>query len=64
MILFRKLVLMLMLAAPGQVTCDQPLYKATVCQITFRNPAYTEEIRPGQTGRTLTLIEIARAENK
>ncbi len=64
MILFRKLVLMLMLAAPGQVVCDQALYRATVCWITFHNPTYTEEIRPGQTGRILRLAEVARAENK
>ena len=64
MTLFRQLILWLALAAPGQVVCDQAIHLATVCSITFHNPTYTEVIRPGQTRRILTLIEIARWENK
>lgn len=61
---FRQLVLILALAAPGQVGCDKPIPAATVCWVTFSDPAYVEYIRPANMSRIYTLIEIKRMEGK
>ena len=58
---FRQLVLILAIAAPGQVGCNKPIPQATLCWVTFDNPAYVEYIRPSDTGRIFRLIEIKRA---
>ena len=62
--IFRTLVLMLALAAPGQVGCDRPIPQANTCWITFADPSYVEYIRPANTDRIRALIEIVRAENR
>ncbi len=60
--LFRQLVLILALTAPGQVGCNRPIPQATVCWVTFQNPSFVEYIRPTDTRRIFALIEIKRAE--
>ncbi len=60
--LFRTLILILAMSAPGQVGCDKPIRQATVCWVTFSNPSYVEYVRPGQEGRIRVLTEIKRAE--
>lgn len=62
--LFRQLVLILAIAAPGQVGCNKPIPQATVCWVTFQNPSHVEYIRPADTRRIFALIEIKRAEGQ
>ncbi len=60
--IFRTLILMLAIAAPGRVGCDRPIPQANTCWITFSDPAYVEYIHPHNLDRIRTLIEIVQAE--
>lgn len=62
--LFRYLIFLLMLTAPGQVRCDAPLAQATVCSVTFHNPYFVETVTPSYPARIRALIEIMEAENR
>lgn len=58
MSLFRTLVLLLYLTAPGAVTCNGPLAQADVCRVTFHNPYFVETVTPANPARIRALIEI------
>ena len=60
--LFRALILLLYLAAPGDVVCNAPLSRATLCRVTFRNPYFVETVTPSNPARIRALIEIKQAE--
>lgn len=60
--LFRSLILVLALVAPGQVGCNAPISKATLCWLRFENPAAVEYIKPNQTARLRALIQIMELE--
>lgn len=60
--LFRSLILALVLIAPGDVGCNNVISKATLCWVTFENPAYTEYVKPTQIARLRVLTEIKRQE--
>ena len=57
---FRYLMLAIALIAPGDVRCNGPIYRATVCRVDFHNPAYTETLRPDNIRRVLTVWELKR----
>jgi len=59
--LFRTLVLALSLIAPGEVGCNLPISKATVCWVSFDNPPAVEYIKSNQIARLRALIEIKGA---
>lgn len=60
--LFRTLVLALTLVAPGQVGCNAPIHKATLCWVRFENPSAVEYIKPSQIARLRALIQIKELE--
>lgn len=60
--LFRQLILILSLVAPGDVGCNLPINKATLCWVSFTSPAYVEYIKPNQIARLRALIEIKSRE--
>ncbi len=62
--LFRTLILALALIAPGEVGCNMPISKATLCWVSFSNPAAVEYIKPTQIARIRALMEIKTLENK
>ena len=58
MSLFRTLVLLIYLTAPGAVTCNARIAQATVCRVTFHNPYFVETVTPANPARIRALIEI------
>ena len=62
MSLFRALILLLYITAPGAVRCNAPLAQATVCNVTFHNPYFVETVTPANPARIRALIEILKAE--
>lgn len=60
--LFRTLVLLLYLTAPGAVTCNAPLPQASVCYVHFDNPHFVETVTPDNPARIRVLMEILQAE--
>ena len=62
--LFRTLVLALSLIAPGEVGCNLPISKATVCWVSFDNPPAVEYIKPNQSARLRALMEIKTLERQ
>ena len=58
MSLFRALILLLYITAPGAVRCNAPLAQATVCKVTFHNPYFVETVTPANPARIRALIEI------
>lgn len=60
--LFRSLILVLALSAPGQVGCNAPISKATLCWVRFENPSAIEYIKPSQIARLRALIQIKELE--
>ncbi len=58
--LFHTLILALALIAPGEVGCSN----ATLCWVTFTDPAAVEYVTPTQIPRLRALIEIKILENK
>jgi hypothetical protein len=64
MSLFRALILLLYITAPGAVRCNAPLAQATVCKVTFHNPYFVETVTPANPARIRALIEIFKAGSK
>ena len=62
MSLFRALILLLYVTAPGAVRCNAPLALATVCNVKFHNPYFVEIATPANPARIRALIEILLAE--
>lgn len=62
--LFRRLVLALTLIAPGEVGCNLPISKATLCWVSFDDPAYVEQIKPSEIARLRALMEIKTLERQ
>ena len=62
--LFRTLVLALALIAPGEVGCNLPISKATLCWVSFSNPPAVEYIKPNQSARLRALMGIKTLERQ
>lgn len=57
--LFRQLVLLLAITAPGDVRCNVRFDR---CQVFFTNPVYVETVTPANVNRIRALIEIKQDE--
>lgn len=57
--LFRSLIFLLFVIAPGEVGCNKPM---TLCWVSFTDPVYVEYVKPSDVGRVRALVEIKQIE--